>query len=163
MTTKNSKLLVVDASVAGMASESLHPDSSNSRKVLREIRHICHRVILVPDLEKEWKKHAAPFFRTWRGSMMRKGKVERNSEDYTSTLDSVIEKLGENAKRPPLKKDLHLIAAALLGDGVILTLDEKVKEAFGKIENSSIDLQKLKWFNPARDVQRTLKFLRSGK
>jgi hypothetical protein len=147
MTTKSSRLLVVDASVARAAGKTEKPTSKASRETLTSILKICHRMIETPDIQVEWKKHASPFAILWRSAMLRKGKIKRVQPD-TSDLDQELLEL-PTTKFVALKKDMRLIEAACEGDKVIITLDDKIvaiyKECCGKLQYPVI-----RWINPVQ-------------
>jgi len=54
-----SRRIVVDASVARSAGETSHLDSVLCREFLQAMLKICHRVVLTPEIEREWRKHAS--------------------------------------------------------------------------------------------------------
>ncbi|MBF0552819.1 MAG: hypothetical protein HQK60_20080 [Deltaproteobacteria bacterium] len=54
---KKSKVLVIDACVAGAAGNSSSTDekSRELREFLKSVLTICHKVIFTDDITKEWK------------------------------------------------------------------------------------------------------------
>ncbi|MGA9382780.1 MAG: hypothetical protein WBV73_28800 [Phormidium sp.] len=67
MIEKVSKLLVIDASVARAAGgeSAKSPTSKYCRDFLLAVLDISHRVVMTPDIRKEWDKHQSSFARTW--------------------------------------------------------------------------------------------------
>ena len=59
-----SLLLVVDADILRAAGDS-GGHASKTREMLQAILQICHRVILSSEAQREWKKHASQFSRSW--------------------------------------------------------------------------------------------------
>jgi hypothetical protein len=71
----DSKLLVIDASVAHAAGWSDHPDSSAGRHFLRAVLDVCHQMVLTPEVAEEWRRHQSKYTRTWRTEMYARKKV----------------------------------------------------------------------------------------
>jgi hypothetical protein len=70
-----SRRIVVDASVARSAGETSHPDSTLCREFLLAMLKICHRVVLTPEIEREWRQHASRFSMRWLATMRSRRKA----------------------------------------------------------------------------------------
>jgi hypothetical protein len=72
MVKKDSKLLVIDASVGRAAGgeNATAPTSVNCREFLKSVLFICHRVVMTPEIKEEWKTHQSNFSREWRCQMV---------------------------------------------------------------------------------------------
>ena len=55
--TKQSRLLVVDASVLRAAGCSGDPQAGLCSQILQDIMQICHRVAISQEIADEWDKH----------------------------------------------------------------------------------------------------------
>jgi hypothetical protein len=117
-----SRRLVIDASVASAAGETLH--SRRCREFLRAVLKICHRIVLTPTLTAEWNKHQSQFARTWRAEMLSLGKVVNIEEIPNERVRSQV------PKRRAVQKDLHLIEAAIATDNVVVSLDDRAHADF---------------------------------
>jgi len=107
-----SRRIVVDASVARSAGETSHPDSVLCREFLLAILKICHRVVLTPEIEREWRRHASRFSLRWLASMRSRRKVVDVSP--TITLASLLDGSRDLAGRrlDAVEKDCLLVDAA---------------------------------------------------
>lgn len=151
-----SKRLVVDASVARAASETDHPVSSACRRILEEIRTVCHRVVLSGDLRREWSDHASRFSRTWLASMENARKLVRvEATDAAHVLIANIEESGlSKRQQSAARKDVHLVAAAQATDGIVVSLDQKARRAFRALAATHRELGKLMWVDPSEEIGR---------
>jgi hypothetical protein len=148
MTRKPSRLLVIDACVAQSAGETEHPVSSACRKFLIAVKEICHRAVLSEPLADEWKRHQSRFTRKWRVSMAARKKpvqIVTTAEvqvDFAGLPDSVQRAVG---------KDRHLLEAAMAGDRIIVTLDEKLRNALRQLPKRIRWVKTIRWINPVVD------------
>ena len=147
---KSSFRIVIDASVARSAGETDAVDSVNARRVLEEIRKICHRMVLTPYLEKEWETHRSRFAKAWQASMVSKRKVEVVPDPSDDDPLQQIPRLPvfSPKKAKAVRKDLHLLSAAFQTDRLILSQDESLKNDLRLAETASPQLKKLRWLNP---------------
>ena len=149
-----SRLLVVDASVLHRAGD-LGERSGACASLLDAIQTICHKVLLSPEISKEWDDHQSPNAREWRGSMMGKGKLTLmrvNSEEFKARIEQCVPS-EHNVKKHELNKDAHLLAAAYAADKVLLTADKKLHELcthYGIEQN----IEWLKVSNPIPPLER---------
>ncbi len=161
---KTSRRLVVDASVAGAAGTTEHPVSSSSRSFLRELRHICHRVVMTTELRREWNRHASKLAKLWLASMVSKRKVvDVQIELGASQLETAIDG-GEwsGKERAALRKDAHLVLAALQTDRVVVSNDEEARELFRSLYECDPGLERVAWVNPSRADENGIGWLRAG-
>lgn len=159
-----SKRLVVDASVARAAGETVHPVSSACRETLEEIRKVCHRLVLSPDLRREWSAHASKFSRKWLANMENARKVVYvDVTDAAHSLLANLEKSGlSEGQQSAARKDAHLVAAAQSADGIVVSLDHEAWRAFRALTATHRALAKLMWVDPAEATDEVLAWLRGG-
>ena len=158
MATTRSTRLVIDASVAAAAGQTLHPTSRRSREFLGAVLKICHRAVMSPHLIHEWELHESQFSATWRAEMRSKRKVvdvpgSRNSEVRTQLA---AEALSPTLRRAA-EKDLHLVEAAIETDRIVVSLDEGARELL-RMDATA----KIIWVNAVAEGGRTIYWLRRG-
>lgn len=165
MVEKVSKLLVIDASVARAAGgEGAIGKSKDCRDFMLAVLDISHRVVMTPDIRKEWDKHQSNFSRTWLRTMVAKKKLEyRNDIVINDELWKGVEDVTDfNNQREAMVKDLLLIEAALVTDKIIVSLDEIVRKLFHQAAEQVEELRNIVWVNPAKPEEQAISWLESG-
>lgn len=148
MSRKSSRVLVIDACVARAAGETEHPVSSACRACLVAVKDICHRVALSEELRQEWNEHQSRFTRKWQVSMATRHKplqIVKTAElqlDYSGLSPS---------ERQAVAKDQHLLEAALAADRVIVTIDDALRDALGRMPKKLRRLKTICWIHPVDD------------
>lgn len=123
---KQSRLLVVDASLMRAAGARAESHSAQCTQVLNSILTICHRVAINPTIQAEWNKHQSLFASKWRGRMIarRKIKTVTTGTQYQDLQRRLQAKRNlPNPDSAALQKDLHLLGTARVCDKVLLTSD----------------------------------------
>jgi len=120
-----SRRLVIDASVASAAGQTMAPASRRCREFLQAVLRISHRAAMTPLLREEWKRHQSLFARAWLAEMTSKGKVEATPDVQNDQLRT------EAPGTRSAQKDLHLIEAALATDKIVVSLDDTARGAKG--------------------------------
>jgi hypothetical protein len=146
-----SRRIVVDASVARAAGTTEHPVSARSRDFLQTMLRVCHRVVMTPDLNREWRGHRSNFSYTWLGAMRRRGKVVDASVDderQTSLVGSVLDCDLTTKQRAAVEKDCLLVSAAWAADDLVASNDDKVRALLSRLTGASPDLARIIWVNP---------------
>lgn len=183
MSTKNSKLLVIDASVLKASGDenATHPTSKHCYQFLQNVLEICHRAVLTRALETEWNNRRSRFGQAWRGKMERTGKLVRIKPLEDSDLRSKIymtdsflanymaeilaEKLTEK-NRLAVRKDIHLIEAALATDKIVISLDDNTARRFFALAAQGVEelreLKAIAWVNPDKPDERPIEWLKNG-
>ena len=183
MSTKNSKLLVIDASVLKASGDenATYPTSKHCYQFLQNVLEICHRAVLTRALETEWNNHRSRFGQAWRGKMERKGKLIRVKSLEESDLRAKIymtdsflanymsESLSENLtekNRSAVKKDIHLIEAALATDKIVVSLDDNTARRFFALAAQGVEelseLKAIAWVNPDKPDESPIEWLKNG-
>src|ERR1700733_2465603 len=111
-----SRRLVIDASVASAAGQTLELASRRCREFLQAVLRISHRATMTPRLRGEWNRHQWLFARAWLAEMTSKAKVEDIADVQNDELR--VQVPGTASAR----KDLHLIEAALATDNIVISL-----------------------------------------
>ncbi len=160
-----SKCLVIDASVALAAGkiDATSARSRNCREFLQVVLDISYRASLTPQLKDEWDRHQSPFARTWRRAMVSRRKLVIQDVPADTALRVRIERIvTRSAERAAVRKDYHLIEAALIMDRVIASLDETVRALFGTAAGSIVELRRLIWVNPEISGEICVAWLKDG-
>lgn len=160
MAKKNSKALVIDASVARSAGppHSSHPTSSHCRNFLQNVLTICHHIVMTPEIRQEWDKHQSRFARGWLRSMIAKRKLSSltnlaSDKELWKELENMAQ---TDTQRAQIVKDIRLLEAALASDKIVISLDENTARKFFNIAAQTVTaLQTITWVNPDRIKQET--------
>jgi hypothetical protein len=159
-------MIVVDASVARASGghEAIAPVSTNCRDFLLDMRNICHRLVLTPPLLEEWKNHKSRFASTWLTSMFARKKVEIVTNTERPALRAKIDGNAKSEKELRIvRKDVHLLEAALGTDSIVASLDDEACRLFGRICNDGVgEISPIVWVNPAADPDGTKEWLTAG-
>ena len=129
MAKSKSSRLVVDASVAQAAggASATAQVSKACRDTLQAILQICHRMVLTREMQQEWNKHQSGFARTWRVSMVARKKFESASDKREDLWNLIAQLTPREQDIDIMKKDFHLIEAALATDLRVLSLDQEAR------------------------------------
>jgi len=155
---KQSKLLVVDASVARSAGETEHPVSCCCRESLLAIHEICHRLVMTEAIQVEWRRHASRFTRKWLVSMYAKKKVHPCEGIPLGHVDEACAELSAS-DQDGLRKDLCLVEGACAGDGIVVTRDDAIVGIWGKCHHRFGLTRQIRWINPQTDGVQALERL----
>ena len=154
--------LVVDASVATSAGEQ-NKRGEGCRKVLQEILEICHHLTMTDRIFTEWRSHCQKFARQWRVSMYARKKVDWVPSDEDEPLQSrIVRALARPKEQAVVKKDMHLIHAALFSDCIVLSADEVAPGCFSKAAATVNELERIGWANPASQSEDIVGWLKSA-
>lgn len=173
MADKVSKLLVIDASVARSAGGENATASTSKlcRDFLLAVLNICHRLVMTPEIQKEWHKHQSKFALKWQRAMKAKKKLEYRREPETELVKKirvllwdVFDKLAETDKqRADIFKDLHLIEAALDTDKIIISLDDNTARKFFALGAERFEeIKDIVWVNPDKPEEAAISWLENG-
>jgi hypothetical protein len=157
-----SRRIVVDASVVRSAGETSHPESVLCREFLQAILEICHRVVLTPEIEREWRRHASRFSMRWLATMRSRRKVVDTNPTITLALllDSCPDLSGRRFEA--VEKDCLLIDAALACDRLIASRDDKMRDLLRTAARDIEQLRGLVWVNPTTGDETPIQWLNSG-
>ena len=160
---KKTKRLVIDSDVARSAGTKEDPISQSCREVLQAVLDICHKVVLTEDIFAEWKRHRSNFTFIWLRSMMARKKQiilkEVNNDDLRARIDALS--LDEQTL-DIIKKDLHLVEAALETDHIIISRDETARALFQEASEEIGGLKRIVWINPTHEEEHVQDWLSEG-
>jgi hypothetical protein len=153
--------LVVDASILRAAGSegATHPHAANARQVLTAILTICHKVVMSSSIKEEWDTHQSKFARRWRVEMHARRKVlNRLSRDCEHLKEAVGVRTNEYQK-DAAAKDFLRIEAALNGDGIILSWDNRSRDIFRRMSKELRDISGLFWIDPIGEIDEVVTVL----
>jgi hypothetical protein len=165
MPAKVSRRLVIDASVARAAGgeEATYPTSKHCRDLLQAVLAICHRVVLTPDITREWNTHQSRFARLWRVSMAARKKVYHTDISIDQELHNKIESSTASArKQEAMRKDMLLIAAVLRTDKTVVSLDDIARTHFAVASKAVGELRNIVRVNPGMAREDAITWLQNG-
>ena len=167
MPAKGARRLVVDASVAGAAGgrTATAPIATRCRDFLETLRQetrCC--IVLPPKLNEEWEGHMTPFASRWLKAMARRGRVVVDDVPLSNRMRREIEHIAATKKSEvdALRKDFHLVEAAIAHDRTVVSLDELVRRLFKAAALSVRAIKQVVWVNPVNAAEQPLVWLRSG-
>ncbi len=160
---KKTKRLVIDSDVARSAGTKEDPISQSCREVLQAVLDICHKVVLTEDIFAEWKRHRSNFTFIWLRSMVARKKQiilkEVTNDDLRARIDALS--LDEQTL-DIIKKDLHLVEAALETDHIIISRDETARALFQEASEEIGGLKRIVWINPTHEEEHVKDWLSEG-
>jgi hypothetical protein len=141
----------VARSCAGRGSTSAH--ATNCRRALEAIRDGDHEAVVYPALEDEYRRqeNMSRFFLRFRGDMRARRQIRVLDADpppYADIRVAMRKRIPREA-HPVVKKDLHLVGAAMATDERILSDDDKVRAHFETIAAEVSTLARVHWVNPS--------------
>lgn len=160
-----SKCLVIDASIAKQAGGVGAPKSASKacRDFLDGVLRICHTMAWTPVIQKEWKDHAAGYARAWRVQMLGRRKLRPLEAPSVPGLQKrIVERMASEKQAEAVKKDVHLLYAALAADHQIVSMDESIRKLLLKAGSGVSELKTLGWVNPDSDPSLSLAWLEAG-
>ena len=167
MDRAKSKRLVIDTDVLRSAGDekAIHPTAKRCRDFLLAVLRICHRVVQTSAIGDEWRRHYSRFARKWLQQMYSRKKVTDALDGVPapkSLLPSIEKTVKSDADIAAVRKDIHLIHAALAADRSIVSCDETARQLFGSASTTVPDLSPLVWVNPDREKERPIQWLEDG-
>ena len=163
MPARTARRLVIDASVAGAAGgkTATAPTSTNCRDFLLAVRRVRCLVVMTPQLSREWDDHKSLFARTWLTAMTTRRAVIFLDIEASNKLRREIERaVAPRAKElKAMRKDYHLLEAAMVTDQNVISLDEIVRALFDRAAVSVVALKNIVWVNPDRDAEEPIGWL----
>ena len=146
-----SRRLVLDASLASAAGQTLHPNSFRSREFLSEVLKISHQVVMTVALAQEWDRHQSLFAFRWRAEMRSRAKIVDLADIENEEVRRQV------AVSKAIQKDLHLVEAALATDKIVVSLDDRA--AIQLCVEATKDVV---WVNAVAEGGHALYWLRRG-
>ena len=155
-----SRRLVIDASVAGI---SEYPVSKANRDFLMEVRAVCHKVVMTPEISVEWQNHGTKFALGWQKSMMARRKLATLFVLHNSVLRVRIRQAQITPRqRRAMEKDAPLLEAALSADRIVISRDEEARGLYKALAADWPPLRDVLWLQPDESPTEALDWLRRG-
>jgi hypothetical protein len=155
--------LVIDASISHAAGDRAAERSRLCTKALNAVIEVKHRLAMSPTLLEEWKRHQTGFARGWLRSMFAQRLVEALDVVDDQALRARIERVAPQTDVATImRKDMHLIEAALASDSRIMSLDDRARHHFRHAARAVSVLRKLCWVNPCNAAEEAVEWLRAG-
>lgn len=157
-----SRVLVVDASVVRAAGgvNATDPVPARARDALKAILSICHRVCLSAALRDEWKRHRSGFAQRWWRQMYARRKVVDCEPPSCAAIVADIRAFPSvsGSEADAVEKDIHLVAAALDADQVVLSWDTSAATVIRKVcadtrTTTSKIVGQVLWIDPIADSE----------
>ena len=96
--------------------------------------------------------------------MVSRRKLVRTSDEDYPGVDGAIAAVGLSAKAAKeLRKDIHLVHAALWTDRVIFSLDCAARDGFRNLSPHVGRIKRLKWLDPGNEYEQVQAWLKGGK
>jgi len=161
--SKQTRRLVVDASVVFGSSTAPSP-SRPIRWCLDAILQVCHRVVMTPDIRKEWRRHASVWCSTWLTAMTarRKAIYDVIPQPVAGLLGAIEAAPWTERKREKARKDVRLVEAAVATDNAVISCDIEARRAFSELAVKVTGIRQVIWVNPRASDQQCVEWLRNG-
>ena len=163
--TARLKILVIDASIARAAGgkDAQHPDSVNAREFLRAVHDVGHKLGMTSAIRAEWDRHQSNFSLQWRKTMVARKRFVARAVPEDKSLRNEIDVLPASASdRGAMKKDCHLLEAALAFDKRIASKDDTVHQLFKTSATRVTKIRHLIWVNPLTEADTIQRWLKQG-
>lgn len=117
-----------------------------------------------PKLKDEWDAHKSIFASLWLTSMTSRRRVLFDDVPPSNKMRREIERAAATSKGEikALRKDFHLIEAAIATDRTVVSLDETVRRLFRTAARNVAALEKVVWVNPTNTAEESVVWLRKG-
>lgn len=162
--SKKSLKIVIDASVArASGTNDTVPSSTSSRQFLEEFRKTDNKILMTPEIFREWKKHRSKYAEMWRASMVASKKMEIiSSVDENKEIRGAIESIHSPKIKREILKDVHLVEAAFIGDNYIVSNDNKVRGYLINLASNCSCIREITWMNPTNSNEEPIEWLKNG-
>jgi hypothetical protein len=117
-----------------------------------------------PTLNDEWKKHGSRLALTWLVNMTQRGRVIPEVVPPSVKMRREIERAAatKQTEVDALRKDFHLVEAAIAYDRTVVSSDETVRRLFKRAALGVAAVRKVVWVNPVKEAEDPLAWLRGG-
>ncbi len=167
MRSRNLKRLVVNASVARAAGGkgATASVSINCTEFLETFRDECpHHIVMTSELSEEWNAHQSNFAARWLKSMIARKRFDYITPPQDTALSNKIDTTTTRERDiEALRKDFHLLQAALATDQTIISLDETIRQLFQQASHQVSEIRDIIWVNPDRTTaEQPIAWLQNG-
>ena len=157
--------LVIDVSVAQAAGseEAVNGVSRACREFLATSYDLEFRVAMTPDIVQEWKRHRSGWARKWQYRMFGRKLLEQiEPEPGSELLDRVDTMTVSAEQQQAMRKDVHLLDAALATDRRVVSRDDKVRSLFRSLAEEARKVADVVWVNPVTPEEQAVAWLENG-
>lgn len=157
--------LVVDVNIVHSSGgiTAIHSTALKCREVLLTIYENQHKIVISSDLRHECVRHATPFSVSWYYQMKRNNLIEDIHDVRDETLrEKILGCFPSDSVKKKVKKDIHLIEAALKTDKKILSNDQKERKKYCHASSSVTELNAIIWVNHLKNHDQVVNWLRCG-
>lgn len=156
--------IVVDVSVARSAGTSGKPEPQACRRALAALLDSGHRVAMSAEVFGEWMKlakikggisrpYASNVAIQWLTNMRSSGRVDdivlkTNSELRQRVMHGLQSKKQILSSVRPIDKDFHLVETAMQSDKRVLSVDQKMFNHLGNLQEIANEVCAVMWVNP---------------
>jgi hypothetical protein len=155
--------LVIDANIAQSAGSSDVPLSLYSRECLNAVREHEHVAVFTQQLLDEWGEHASLFSRRWWKSMVARRRTESiEGAEFVIHLERACACLAKDRWKEDLRKDFHLVRAALAADRTILSNEINFPGYLSIAARTVRGLSALYYASPAAEGAPCIEWVRGG-
>lgn len=113
-----------------------------------------HHVVMTPELSEEWNKHQSIFAVRWLKSMIARKRFAYVMLPQNRTLSDEIERTAVGERDiEALRKDFHLLQAALATDQTVISLDETIRGLFEQASQQVGEIRNIIWANPDKTAE----------
>lgn len=116
---------------------------------------------MTPSIRSEWERHQTVFARSYLASMEARNKVVDINEVYCEELRDALDEI-TSTEAANMRKDVHLIEAALQTDRVVASLDDSARGCFGRYSRALPAVSDIAWMNPSTEDDYGVAWLRQG-
>jgi hypothetical protein len=114
-------------------------------------------------MREEWEKHSSVFAATWLTSMRSLCKLRPVPDLPTDELLRLFRSaISDRSVQTIVEKDVHLVAAALASDRLIVSLDDRVRRHLASLSARHTRVGATCWVNPCIETEHALEWLQSG-
>ena len=166
MRTVGSKRLVIDTDVAQASGSetATHPRAKHCRDFLQKMLSLSHSVVMTPEISNEWKS-IDPVLHVGGGCRWMRAKkcIVSMLKQMRELRDKIKETATNENEDEDMRKDFHLLEAALATDQTIISLDETVRGCFARATRHVGEIRDIVWVNPERmEEEEPLVWLQNG-
>ena len=139
--------------------------SIDAREFLETLRDCGHRIVWSTDIDREWNRHFTEFSTDWYTTMTNSGKVLdlRNVNVRDEGLRNEIHKFAPDIHiYKIMRKDIHLLEAALKSDKIVASKDKKAQRHFGIVCQHIGEIRDVVWVNPDNEEEMCIDWLKDG-
>ena len=165
MRVRDPKRLVIDADVARASGgeTATHPRAEHCRDFLSAVLSLSYRIVMTEKINNEWKNNQSRFARRWRVSMDARKKIDRiNPPEDEELQDKITNTASDEDEIEVLRKDFHLLHAALATDQTVISLDETIRGLFKRASQRVGEIRGIIWVNPELTEEEPIIWLQNG-